>query len=418
MSTVCGIDFGTSNSTIGIAHQGKAKLIKLENDQHTLPSALFFNYDEQSTSYGRQAIAEYIDGEHGRLMRSLKSILGTSLMKQGTHINQQAVTYNDIIAAFIHELKSRAQIISEQYLSKVVAGRPVHFVDNDKSADTMAQNALEGVYKSLGFQFVEFQFEPIAAAINYEQTLDQEELALIVDIGGGTSDFSIIRLSPESRNKADRIDDILTTSGVHIGGNDFDRSFNLSKAMPMLGFNSHMGGASRRRMPSSHFYDLATWHLIHNQYDRKNIHQIESLRIHAEQPELLDRLVKLLKYQDGHRLISLVEECKISLTTQETSQLDLSFIENELILDCSCDEFNEATVNQVNGIYKTIHDCLLASQTKAQQINSVFLTGGTTGLPAVRNAVESIFPNTKIVEGNRFGSVGMGLTIDAMRRFA
>lgn len=418
MSAICGIDFGTSNSTLGAIRQGQAALLPLEQQHITLPSALFFNFDEQSTCFGRAAIDDYIDGEFGRFMRSLKSLLGTSLMKQGTQIRQRQISYSQIISEFISEMKHRAELQLDNELNQLVAGRPVHFVDGDPVADQAAQDALQEIYHQVGFREVEFQFEPIAAAFNYEQQLNQEELALIVDIGGGTSDFTLIRLSPNQLNKADRYDDILATTGIHIGGNDFDRRFNLAKAMPALGMGSHMQGSSRLELPSGPYFDLATWHLIHNQYERSNIHQMESLRLRVEQPKLVDRLITLLKNQDGHRLIGQIEQCKIELANQQQAMLDLHFIENSLQLHCQRDEFEQATYQEVEGIRQTIQKSLQSAQLKPSQISSVFLTGGTTGLPSVRQAVQQLLPQCKRVEGDRFGSVGLGLTLDAQRRFA
>ena len=216
---------------------------------------------------------------------------------------------------------------------------------------------------------------------------------------------------------ANRIDDILATTGVHIGGNDFDRRFNLDKAMPALGMNSHMNEGSRLKLPSAPYFNLATWHLIHHQYDPKNIHQMEQFRTHCEQPQLLDRLVRLLKNQDGHRLIGKIEACKIRLASQLDTELDLDFIEQSLSLTCQRSEFDEATQAEIRGIRETIKASLKSAQLKPEQINSVFLTGGTTALPSVRNAVQAIFNDCEIVEGDRFGSVGLGLTVDAQRRF-
>jgi len=417
MNTICGIDFGTSNSTLGVIKDGQPTLLPMEKGELTLPSTLFFDFEDNRTTFGRTAIDDYIEGEYGRFMRSLKSILGTPLMLETTEIQQYQLNYQQIIAEFIGEMKQRAESQLDAPLECVVAGRPVHFVDDDKTADDAAQATLEAVYRGVGFKEVEFQFEPIAAALSYEQQLQQEALALIVDIGGGTSDFTIIRLSPDNQNKANRVDDILATTGIHIGGNDFDRRFNLDKAMPALGMNSHMNENSRLKLPSAPYFNLATWHLIQHQYDPKNIHQMEQMRIHCEQPQLMNRLVQLLKNQDGHRLIGKIEACKIELASKLSTTLDLDFIEQGLNLPCHRSEFDAATTREVAGISQTIHASLQSAQLKPQQISSVFLTGGTTGLPSVRNAVKAIFNDCELVEGDRFGSVGLGLTVDAQKRF-
>ena len=419
MNAFCGIDFGTSNSTVGVVTDGLPVLVPLEQLQPTLPSALFYNFDEKRTSFGREAIDDYIDGEYGRLMRSLKSLLGTSLMNQATHLGQRNVTYVEIIAEFIGELKRRAELNIDRELTHVVAGRPVNFVDDDVSADSRAQDALAEIYRLVGFKEVEFQFEPIAAALNYEQQLSREELALIVDIGGGTSDFTLIQLSPQRMRSHDRSEDILATTGIHIGGNDFDRRFNMFKAMPMLGMRSAVhGDSSELVMPTKPYFDLSTWHLIHKQYEKKNVFDIQQLKLRAKKPELIARLLKVLDQQDGHRLISSIESCKIHLADHPDGKLDLSFIEDNLQLECLQSELDEATAREVEGISKTINQTLQLAELKPQNVSSIFLTGGTTGLPSVRHAVKAIFPQGNVVEGDKFGSVGAGLTFDAMKRFA
>ncbi|MDH5547006.1 MAG: Hsp70 family protein [Gammaproteobacteria bacterium] len=417
MNSICGIDFGTSNSTIGVVEQGHPILLPVEPGRANMPSALFFHFEDHRTSFGSEAIDDYIDGEYGRLMRSLKSILGTSLMNQTTQVGMRRVTYPEIIADFISELKKRAETQTGETLTQVVAGRPVHFVDGDKEADDSAQQALAEVYRAVGFKDVEFQFEPIAAALNYEQQLHQEELAMIVDIGGGTSDFSIIRLSPQRIHATDRYADILATTGVHVGGNDFDRRFNLYKAMPELGMQSYVQETSRLQMPTAPYFQLATWHLIHKQYDRANINYIEQLKLCAEQPDLIERLLKVLKDQQGHRLITHVEACKISLSEHLEAELDLAFIKPNLRPQCQRAEFDQATEKELASIDQTIRHTLSQAQISPEQIDSIFLTGGTTGLPSVQHVVKNVFPQVNVVEGDRFGSVGTGLTLDAMRRF-
>ncbi|WP_144430954.1 Hsp70 family protein, partial [Pseudomonas syringae pv. coryli] len=219
----CGIDFGTSNSTVGWQRPGMESLIALEDDKITLPSVVFFNMEERRPVYGRLALHEYLEGYEGRLMRSLKSLLGSKLIKHDTSVLGTAMPFKDLLALFIGELKKRAEQTAGREFEQVVLGRPVHFVDDDAQADQEAEDTLAEVARKIGFKDVSFQFEPIAAAFDYESTIQDEELVLIVDIGGGTSDFSLVRLAPERRTHADREQDILATGGVHIGGTDFDK---------------------------------------------------------------------------------------------------------------------------------------------------------------------------------------------------
>ena len=236
----CGIDFGTSNSTVGWLRPGVETLIALEDDKITLPSVVFFNIEERRPVYGRLALHEYLEGYEGRLMRSLKSLLGSKLIKHDTSVLGTAMPFKDLLGLFIGQLKKRAETAAGREFEEVVLGRPVYFVDEDPLADQEAENTLADVARAIGFKEVSFQYEPIAAAFDYESTIEREELVLIVDIGGGTSDFSLVRLSPERRGLDNRQDDILATGGVHVGGTDFDKQLSLQGVMPLFGYGSRM----------------------------------------------------------------------------------------------------------------------------------------------------------------------------------
>ena len=198
MALGCGLDFGTSNSTLGrIGAGGQPDLLALEGDSRTIPSVLFFGFEDDTLHFGRAAIAEYVSGADGRLMRSLKSVLGTALYGDTTRIKARRLGFGEIIGSFVGEVKRRAERELGDELTQVVMGRPVHFVDDDAAADAEAQSQLEAAVRAQGFEDIAFQFEPIAAALDYERQVNSERLALIVDLGGGTSDFSVVRVSPE-----------------------------------------------------------------------------------------------------------------------------------------------------------------------------------------------------------------------------
>ncbi len=255
---VLGIDFGTSNSAIAWASSAvDARLLPLEGSSTALPTALFYNAEDRSTHFGRDAIAQYLSGTEGRLMRSLKSLLGSPLLQEQTVVNGQQLSFQDIISRFLLELRTRAhaQMMAVSgpdtpAPTRVVMGRPVHFVDDDVERDLLAEATLLQTALAAGFEQVSFQLEPIAAALDYERRVSQETLVLVADIGGGTSDFTVVRLGPERvqhaaslQAKGDnrhRADDILATTGVHIGGTDFDQKLNLEEVMPLLG-SRHTG---------------------------------------------------------------------------------------------------------------------------------------------------------------------------------
>jgi hypothetical chaperone protein len=193
-----GIDFGTSNSTVGVMSGNAPQLLRLEDGSATLPSALFFNFDDDSVSVGRHAVSQYTEGVEGRLLRALKSVLGSSLAHERTRIKKRSMLFSEIIGLFIARLKAKLDAHHGQPAEHVVLGRPVRSVDGDDASDLAAQAELERAARAQGFRHVEFQYEPIAAALDYEQQVTREEIALIVDMGGGTSDFSVVRVSPEA----------------------------------------------------------------------------------------------------------------------------------------------------------------------------------------------------------------------------
>jgi hypothetical chaperone protein len=251
-----GIDFGTSNSAVAwLGAQGPAQLIALEGAALAMPTAVFFNSEQQRTHFGRDAVAQYLEGTEGRLMRSLKSLLGSPLLHETTQIGHEQISFQDIIGTFLATLRERATQQLGQIPKRVVMGRPVHFVDDDPVRDAQAEASLREAAQAVGFDEVSFQLEPIAAALDHEQRLTRESTVLVVDLGGGTSDFTVVRLGPDRMRRAERSSDILATTGVHIGGTDYDRQLNLSQVMPLLG-HKHQG-PDGREVPSRVFFDLA-----------------------------------------------------------------------------------------------------------------------------------------------------------------
>lgn len=411
----CGIDFGTSNSTVGWLRPDSDILIPLEDGKVTLPSVIFFNVEERRPVYGRLALHEYLEGYEGRLMRSLKSLLGSKLLKSETSILGSALPFKDLLGLFLGTLKSRAEATAGRELDSVVLGRPVYFVDDDETADREAQDTLVAVAQKLGFKDISFQFEPIAAAFDYERTLNQEELVLIVDIGGGTSDFSLVRLSPERRQLADRQSDILATGGVHIGGTDFDKQLSLQGVMPLFGYGSLM--KSQALMPTSHFINLATWHTINTVYSQKAQLALKDMRYDAQDTAGMDRLFKLIEQRAGHWLAIQVENSKIELTHADRLNLDLSHIEKDLSAELTRPLFEESIAQLLARIQASVNQLLASAGVSHEQINTVFYTGGSSGIPALRHSIDQLLPQARKAEGDQFGSIGSGLAIEAFKRY-
>jgi hypothetical chaperone protein len=413
--TTCGLDFGTSNTTLGTVVDLAPVLTPLEAGQTTVPSAIFYQ-SNGAVLIGRKAIAAYVEGEPGRLMRSLKSVLGTTLIDETTKVGRERASYRDVIAYYLGVVKRRAEQVIGHELRHVVHGRPVHFVDNAAEADRKAEQTLRDIAREVGFEDVTFQFEPIAAALDYERQIRGEEIALIADIGGGTSDFSIVRLSPELHRKTDRTSDILANDGVRIGGTDFDRQLSLGLIMPLLGYGSAMKRAGLTA-PSSYFHDLATWSSINGMYDQKVMTEVRQVRYEAAQPELFDRLIRVIDEQRGHTLAMEVEDAKIALSDKRQADVSLEWLEPGLGAAITRPDLVEHTRELATRIAARIKKCLEQARLSAGDIDALFLTGGSVQLAHVRKAITEAVPAARIIDGDTFGAVGKGLTIEAVRRY-
>jgi hypothetical chaperone protein len=415
MANACGVDFGTSNSTVGWVRPGQPTLLPLEDGKATLPSVVFFNADDEQVRYGRAALADYLEGYDGRLMRSLKSLLGTSLMEGQTEVAGRALPFRQLLGHFIGEVKRRAEREAGRGFDRAVFGRPVYFVDDDPDADRLAEDTLADVARSVGFTDIGFQYEPIAAAFDYESRIDREELVLIADIGGGTSDFSLVRLGPERASRLDRRDDILATGGVHIGGTDFDKYLSLASVMPLLGHGSTLlSGAS---VPSSYYFNLATWHTINQAYTRKSIAQLADLVRDAAEPDKLKRLQRLIDDRAGHWLAMRVEEAKIGLSDTPEVALDLDRLDPPELLRVHRDLFTDAIGGMIDSVGATVQRLLDEAGIDPERVDTVFFTGGSSGVASLRERIAAIVPDARRVEGDLFGSIGAGLAIDAARKF-
>lgn len=414
--TFGGIDFGTSNSTVGVIQDGQPRLVPLEGDQVTLPSAVFFNFEDDRTYLGRRAIAHYTDGVEGRLMRALKSVLGSSLVHEKTRIKKRQMAFTDIIGLFIAQLKTRTEAHTGQAIGSVVLGRPVQFVDDDAEADRNAQNELEKAARAQGFRDIAFQYEPIAAALDYERTVRREELALIVDMGGGTSDFSVVRVSPERAVAADRSGDILANRGVHIGGTDFDRLLSIDSVMREIGYLTQTKDG-KRNLPAAYFVDLATWQRINLLYTPKARIELDQLRYEAARPDLVDRLIAIVEHRWGHALAGRVEQARIAMTQTPAAHLDVDLTGAHFGVDMTRERFEAAILQVVERVTDTVAKTLADAGVGAADIATVFLTGGSTATPLARRSILGLVSKARIVEGDMFGSVGLGLAMDAKRKF-
>ena len=404
-----GIDFGTSNSAAAVIDDsGTLRVIPLSAARSEMPTAVFFDAETHLVLFGEDAMQAYLAGHEGRLLRSLKSLLGSALMDEYTQVDGRALRFFDIVVLFFKELKRRCEAHVGEALPRVVIGRPVHFVDEDPERDALAQSTLSRAALDAGFSDVRFQLEPIAAALDYEQQLEKETTALVVDIGGGTSDFTTIRLNKQRSALVDRSADVLASTGVHIGGTDFDRLLDLATAMPLLGYK-HIGTGARP-VPNSVFFDLSTWHFIHRAYTRKALHFASELWTDFSDQTLHQRLMQALEEQHGHRMLASVEAAKIacSLSGNPTA-VDLHFLETGLAPTLDATVMQEALQQAIAQVVECALACVQASG--LDRVDVVYLTGGSSALRPLVHALQTAMPQAHLVQGNPFGGVAAGLAV-------
>jgi hypothetical chaperone protein len=418
----CAIDFGTSNSAVAVPDAGSAggamRLVELEPGQRTMPTAVFYfaegphDADGPPRAFGRAAVAAYVEGHDGRLMRSMKSILGSPLIDQTTDVGGgRGAKYSDIVAGYLKRLR---RLAGEP--TRAVLGRPVFFVDGEPERDAAAQAQLEACARAVGFQEVHFQYEPIAAAFDFEQQATREQRVLVADIGGGTSDFSIVRVGPERMQRLARRDDILASHGVHIAGTDFDRHIELAGLLPEFGYRAT--GPSGRELPSGIYFDLATWHLINTCYAPLRVAEWRGMKSWFSDVRQHARLMTVLEERLGHELAARAEGAKIAVSGGADTTVDLSHVEPGLVLPLSERVAVDALRADLDRIISTAHETVALAGLKAEQIDALYFTGGSTGLRLLVDGMAAGFPAAARVTGDRFASVATGLGLHAQRLFA
>jgi hypothetical chaperone protein len=300
-------------------------------------------------------------------------------------------------------------------------GRPVFFVDDDPARDRQAEAALASAALAVGFEEVRFQYEPIAAAFAHEATVDAEERVLVADIGGGTSDFSLVRVGPQRRERIERHDDILANHGVHVAGTDFDRRLSLAHVLPLLGHGARgpaRPGEVARELPSGIYFDLATWHLINTVYAPARVAEWRAMRSWFADPRQHRRLMRVLDDRLGHALAAAAEQAKIDVALQGQATIALDDVEPGLRSELDAERAAQALQADQARIVAAAHETLRQAGVPASSVQTIFFTGGSTGLPSLVSALSAALPAARAVRGDRFASVASGLCLHAGRVFS
>ena len=404
MSPAIGVDFGTSNTAAAILTGGAARIVPLEAGQETLPTAVFLDYGARRTVFGSAAVRAMIDGQEGRFMRALKSILGTPLARERRQFLNRRLTLLEVVTEFLGEIRARAEAATGTEVRRVVAGRPVRFHSADPARNAQAEADLRACYAAAGFEEIRFVNEPEAAA---RAAGPGRGIGLIVDIGGGTSDFTLF----ESRGGAVRI---LASHGIRLGGTDFDRALSLGKVMPLLGLGGALRneiGPGRHDVPRALFHDLASWEKIAFLYGPATLRNAKAMARLAVEPQRLNRLVRVIENEIGHDVAFAVEAAKIGANGAAEAGIDLALVEPGLRPVLTGSELASALHPSARAIRAAIEETLAMAGIGGGAVGRVIFVGGSSLLSVVEAEVRAALPGARAERSDVFTAVVRGLAL-------
>ncbi len=418
-----GIDFGTTNSSIALANRsGKVELAHFSELGTPTDSYRSLLYLEQIREGGVNALKSWsgpIGIEHylsadggGRLMQSLKSFLSSRTL-QTTEVFGRRHTLISLIARILRDLREQAEERFGVRISAAVAGRPVQFVGAENEGDNKyAEGRLAEAFRAAGFESVEFELEPVAAARYYESTLDRDQLILIGDFGGGTSDFSLLRVGPTIRRRGRTAADLLGNAGVGLAGDAFDAKIVRHLVAPALGAGSQMRSLNKvLTVPGWVYSKLERWHYLSFLKARDTMEMLRGVQGHALEPEKIKALIHLIKEDLGFRLHRAVQAVKCDLSRQSVATFRFSDGIVDIETELARGVFEGWIEEELQKIETCVDSLLISSGARRKDVDAVFLTGGTSFVPAVRRIFEERFGGDRIRAGNEFTSVAHGLAL-------
>lgn len=423
-----GLDFGTTNTSIAVASGvDQVELARFGPADALTESFRSLLYLERIRAAhrstikswsGPEGIQRYLEAdEKGRLIQSLKSFLASRSL-QTTEIFGRSFSLESLIAKLLYDVRIGAEKQWGSPVRSAVVGRPVRFVSAESSEDDeYAATRLKKALGEAGFEQVTFEYEPVAAAYYYASTLDHDELILIGDFGGGTSDFSLLRVGPSMQKGTGEPREVLGNEGVGLAGDAFDAKIIRHLISPALGAGTHLrSGHKLLPVPQWVYFKLERWHHLSFLRAQETLNMLQSVKRQAVEPEKLEALLYLVMHDLGFQLHRAVQRTKAALSRQERSMF--RFIDGglELQAEITREEFEGWITQELAEIEGCVDSLLRRTGVDAREVNMVFLTGGSSFVPAVRRIFETRFGVSKIRAGGEFTSVAHGLALRSLRQ--
>lgn len=406
----CGLDFGTSNSAVALPSGEVLAVDRAALEPRLFRSVLFFPEGESDVHAGAEAIARYLDDGEGRFIQSIKTHLPSASFT-ATQIRNRRLKLEELIAILIGRLRGSAEESSGLALDSVVLGRPAVF-SADPKLDALAEGRLRRAAELAGFTEIRFLIEPIAAALAYEAHLKRDELVLVADFGAGTSDLTLMRLGPSRRDKPDRRPDVVGSTGVYVGGDKFDAAIMKHKLLRYFGagttYNEHMS-AQRLPIPPHVVNKLLSWHEMSFIRERSTQELIERMLRTGDNVKAIEALQDLVMHNLGYQLFRAIEAAKIELSTETETRLRFSEARIELDLKITRAEFERFSAPLLDALSACLDRLLASAGQDAKGIDAVFLTGGSSQIPAVQRLFSARFGEERLRSGDAFTSVAEGM---------
>lgn len=426
MPQAFGLDFGTTNSALACARPDHSVELAQFGGGATFRSILYFEEDETSNLRklhvvaGPAAIQSYLHARTpGRLIQSTKSYLASRLFQQ-TQILAETFSLEDLIGVLLRYLRKSAEAQFGDLGATLVVGRPVHFSGTKSDEDDeFAVGRLRTAFKKAGFDDVHFLPEPVAAAYKYQRSLDHDELVLIADFGGGTSDFSLVHLRAK-QTIGEHVAQVVGTDGVGIAGDTFDSKLVRNLVAPMLGLGSQYKTEFGKVLPVPNwlYEHLERWHYLSFLKTRKNMELLKQLHFQAREPEKLAALIDLVDHDLGYRLYQSTEAAKCALSDETDAKFRFSEAAVDIQKSVARHEFESWIEPELREIASCVDRLLEKCRVAAQDVDAIFMTGGSSFVPAVRRIFERSFHHAPIRAGQEFTSVAEGLALHALEKFA
>ncbi len=407
-----GIDFGTTNSALSIFDEEKKEVI----ETISVPSILYFPFEQdpnEALSYfvGTDGINAYIkDRMRGRFMKSIKRVLPNRSFIE-TQIGGRRFNASDLVTLILKDLKIKADRIIGMDCQKAIIGRPVFFDDDDSTKDELAQKRLKEAAEKAGFKKIAFQFEPIGAAFAYEKNISRKQKVLVADLGGGTTDFTYIELDPAKAGSKDRRKDILATGGIYIGGDSFDSAFMWEKGTPYFGkgvlYETTPGKLID--LPLTFFSNICSWEKMNFFNGQKIKNELNKYYSLTNKNERFKNLVTLTEHNLGYSVFQSIEKTKIELSGSTASEFVYSQMGIDINEKVSLSQYNGIIEKDLGKINLYLEDFLAKHKINSSEIDSLFLTGGTSLVQGIQDLFRSKFPGVPVHSGDNFISVAKGL---------